>query len=466
MLSACGHGQRQDDVYAQYLQDIPSDEAHNDSVLVLSVLLPEHAIPPGRSDPFPIAERAMNRKLAESGQTLRVELSTFSHNERHDIATRMTAMMMAGNPYDLFHFMLRGHSIWHDSQSGFLACIYTLMDESPNTSREDFFTNVLDAFTVDDGLYAFPLNFGFHYITINSSLPQELVYRFTEKETVCKARLMYLYLELQRMYNADFGHLYVAEPLLYFAPNSLLDRTISNFIDFNSRKANLNNNKFIDFFHNILHIQEFDGFAEIDLVHLTTFPDTQRRIQNAGRYMFMSDGFHSLPLYFLFEKESPYFTQHLPLANSEGELISHLRFGVSPIFSIAAGGQPELAWEFLQHLISPMVVTTRLPPQSSANFNIPIKRAYFQSNFSAVFHHLDDLISEYIKDMNNEAVRSRAIEKAIDRLATLSELPIAAIPLVPIDIIEDDFNQVLRRITTPEDAAQRMDNRITLWLIE
>jgi len=408
----------------------------------------------------------MNQQLLEYGQEVRVEVSTFSFEERLDIVTRMNVMMMAGDSYDLFYFSPVDRSIWRHSQSGFLANIYTLMDESPNTNREDFFTNVLDAFAIDGNLYAFPLSFGFYHIAINSTLPQEFINRFAEKETVSRSELMHMYLDLQHLHGNGYSHLLLADPFVEFSPQSMLPRAVSDFVDFYNKTANLIDNRFADFFTAIRHVQDFQGFRrDGSRIVRFNFPDSYRRIQNAKQYMFISDSIGDHLLYSFFQQQSPLFLHHTPLATDDGRLLLNPDMDLFPVFSIPIGGQQALAWEFLQHLIRPMVVQI-YGFRDRVNFQIPIKRSYFHSNFSVAFKNLTDVISDYFEGMGNAADRETIIQNAKDKLAALSELPMATVPLVPFDLLEDDFNQMLYGLITPEVSAQCMNNRVALWLIE
>jgi len=185
--------------------------------------------------------------------------------------------------------------------------------------------------------------------------------------------------------------------------------------------------------------------------------------------MFSSDYVFMNSIFAYFEPSHPYFLHHIPLVNHYGELYLS-GFKRPYAFSITATGNAALSWDFLRHLIAPMVVTTNYyQPRGWHSLTIPIKRSYFESNFLSTIYRSSRLnwISPYFEGMSEgDEGRGKRIQRALDIHTAFSEMPVATIPLVPISIIEEDLSLFMDGIITAEDATLRMHNRVSLWLIE
>jgi len=463
VLSACGRN-RVDDY-------IPNGDYEDDATLdVLSILIPDSF----RLHYFRTAETTLNQVLYEFNKEFELEIVTFPWNDIDNHMTRMAVTMMAGEMYDIFLLMPQHHNLWHFSQSGFLANIYTLIDDCRHTNREDFFINALDAFTINDGLYAFPLHFKFEYIAISAAMPQEFIDRFYEMDAITPAEMMLMYTDLRSTYPYDFDSFYVARNVKSLFSDLVFERMLSDFVNINERVSSINSNGFIALLDSIRHVHDMQGFSTE--WHGTSwssgfcsFGDIR---QASMRYMFNSDTAFLNPIFAYFEPINHNFFHHIPLLNAHGDLYIANYYAnytsVPYVFSIAATGNEALAWDFLRHLIVPLVVESidRYPMHPHA-LSFPIKRSYLESNFLAAIHHASFWIPQRFVGMGEEDEgREERIRRALDIHTAFSEMPVATIPLVPISIIEEDLSLFMDGIITAEDAALRMHNRVSLWLIE
>jgi len=246
ILSACGRD-RSDNHTPN------GDYAESAAVEVLSILIPG-TISNSFEYPFSvshyhfrIAEETLNQELYELNREFKLDITTFTWQNIDDLLTRMEVMMMAGEMYDIF-FLMPQQNLWRYSQNGFLADIYTLIDNCNHTNRDDFFINALNAFTINDGLYAFPLGFNFEYIAISAEMPQEFIDRFYKMDTITPTELMLMYIDLLNRYPNDFNSFFVARnPYAFFYPDFVLERALSDFVNINELVSNLNSGRFVDF---------------------------------------------------------------------------------------------------------------------------------------------------------------------------------------------------------------------------
>ena len=63
--------------------------------------------------------------------------------------------------------------------------------------------------------------------------------------------------------------------------------------------------------------------------------------------------------------------------------------------------------------------------------------------------------------------RAKRIDAAIERIAHYNEQPMAMLhPMIPHGLIQDNFDMFRQGLLTPQEFAQRLQNTISLWLIE
>jgi len=467
VLSACGRDRTDDYTFN-------GDYAEGTTVEVLSILIPETILNIG--EPFSasqfhfrIAEETLNQELYELNREFELEISTFSWRDIVDLLPRMEVMMMAGEMYDIFYLMPQ-QNLWRYSQSGFLANIYTLIDGCRHTNREDFFINALNAFTINDGLYAFPLGFNFEYIAISVEMPQEFIDRFYGMDAITLAELIHIYIDLQSRYPNDFDSLFVARNShASFHPDFILERVLSDFVNINELVSNLNSGRFVEFLNSLKHVHDVQGFsaARYTWARSSGLCSIGERQLGSMQYMFNSDNVFLNAIFAYFEPNRQSFLYHIPLVNAYGELfLSGLNRPHT--FSIAATGNATLAWDFLRHLIAPMAVTTNYhQPRMWSALTIPIKRSYFESNFLSTIYSSSHWVAQQFVGMGEgDEGREERIQRALDIHTTFSEMPVATMPLVPIEIIEEDLSLFMDGVITAEDAVLRMHNRVSLWLIE
>jgi len=185
----------------------------------------------------------------------------------------------------------------------------------------------------------------------------------------------------------------------------------------------------------------------------------------------------------LFIHEDPNFLNFIPLVTDDGSLVINPSLrpngsgGVSGStwakLAIPANGDGHLAWEFIQYLIPAMLSHTSPGPDEpgflsfgNSSLVTPITRRDFIPHVTSV---LDSIrISPFnIVPLVGMADRS-GHEQAINRLAELNEMPMSILEgfNLPDVVLADAFTPFLQGITSAEETAQEIHNRISLWLIE
>ena len=472
ILTACGNNNGIDESYSNCTTD--------PQVYTLTMSAPAFFAPLLRE-----AERYLNRSMnQESGNSFRLELTTYGN---HITATqaewelhrqRFNMLLMSGEPFDLF--VVDRHPLWHYARGGLLADIYELIDQDPNVSRDDFFTNALGGFEYQGQLLSIPPMFGITFVGINSTLPQDFIDRFSQYEMISYMSLLNIYRDLKLAHPGEFDHLVYAS-LGVLRPYVLLEYAVSDFIDSGASIARLTDAGFIDFLE-VLHFALGSFTNRNDYV--PSFMRSRNFIEIQGhRFVFstVDGGFCTWEA--LFELDSSPFVNYIPITNSSGRIMTYSRVGVQNQFlslAVSNGVNQYLAWEFirslirvssyqeirtnemraaLNYMVAPNTINTSIMTEG---FAVQAQRAFEQVFYRDSINGLG-LIS-FIRHDEPDALQ-RQISNAIVRLEGYVNMPVAHRPYIPAAIwpIYDDF---MDGIITADDAAHRLQNIISLWLIE
>jgi len=472
ILTACGRNNEIDESYSNYIAD--------PQVYTLTMSAPAFFAPLLRE-----AERYLSRIMYhESGSSFRLELTTYGNYitatpaewELH--RQRFNMLLMSGEPFDLF--VVDRHPLWHYARGGLLADIYELIDQDPMVSRDDFFTNVLEGFEYQGRLLSIPPRFGITFVGINSTLPQAFIDRFLEYEAISYMSLLNIYRDLKLAHPGEFDHLVYAS-LGVLRPNVLLEYAISDFIDADASTVHLTDIGFINFLEAFrFTLGSFTNRYDYvpSLIRSRNFIETQGQ-----RFVFstVDGGFCTWEA--LFELDSSPFINYIPITNSSGRIMTYSKVGAhNQILSLAvsSGANQSLAWEFIKSLIRVsscnevrtsemrdalryMVAPNTINPSiMTEGFAEQAQRAFEQIFYRDSLHGLR--LITFIRHDEPGALH-RQISNAIARLEGYATMQVMYRPYIPAAIwpIYDDF---MDGIITADDAAHRLQNIISLWLIE
>jgi hypothetical protein len=208
----------------------------------------------------------------------------------------------------------------------------------------------------------------------------------------------------------------------------------------------------------------------------------------AEQYIFRYESSEYKPANAYLPRNHPYFIHHTPFADEQGRLIISQNIPTEMLgaFCITTAGNTELSWEFLRHLIYAISFPNeeaqdyrKLDPfifsLNKINFGTPIVREYHESHMRNMFERSFNLVCpingywfrNMFVGMDDANIRSEAVERAISQRATLNEMEMSLFnSFVPAQLFVDSLDYLLRGIITPEAAAQRIQNTVSLWLME
>jgi hypothetical protein len=434
------------------------------------------------------AAEAMNLTWALRGEPYNfdINITSYDWDGRQSALERLSTMLMAGQGYDMFTINFNYlPSLWNWAESGLLTDIWELIDSDTSVSREDFYINVLDSFVMNDGLWAFPVTFGFEYIGINSALPQSVIDRFSQYDKISVREAMEIFNYLQSNYD-EFGHLYFSTGGFTSRRAEVMIRELVGFIDFENQTSRLTDERFISFLEILRRTHP----------HLESHPLAEWYFNIASRdvmgeraeqfVFYVNDHGHKTSVALL-PQRSPYYVHHIPLTDDFGRLRMRIPspnpWGIWAALGFPATADSELAWEFTLHLVDAMMnpvgiaqfhpVFTAVPSAwGDAFLTTPILRELAVSvqrrGLVTAINFGGDMMTD-TQHLLDPAAREQAIESVINRMAVYNEMPISPQPFFPYSLrlsLIDDLEQFMRGITTAESAAMQMHNRVQLWLME
>lgn len=362
-----------------------------------------------------------------------INLIHYMQNEWYDHQNLLLSQFAAGLGPDIF---VRNNFLLHPFiENGFLADIYTIIDQSANFTREDFFTNVLKGIEIDEKLYMLPIDFGIDFIGINANVPPSFIDRFTALNHATPADISILYLDLIAQYPewAEFAFIHGLDAAEIFLPE------FNYAIDFNNRTANFTTVQ--NTLENIL--PAFARNERFDTPPFTWIRSLENIALKQDRYVFSRVYERTAGIYGLFEFHEPFFINYIPLANESGQLITRnwsLEFAVSSI------ADPNLAMEFMAQVIT-QNATNPLHPGA----DIPILRHYFE-NLEMGFNRL--LLHMELPSMVNS--QDTATQQAMSRLQEYSNQPFTYLYsdfLIPTDLKILNSNIPIHEIINQMNAS-------------
>jgi hypothetical protein len=164
------------------------------------------------------------------------------------------------------------------------------------------------------------------------------------------------------------------------------------------------------------------------------------------------------------------------LANEQGRLLLDESRGLySPTWAalcVTAAGDSALAWELIQYAIRAYVEPVgRATGQFGMNFGrhnlaSPIQRDLFTAHYRRAFENIASYESD-LMGASNPTEMNRQINNAINRISAYNEMEMALIsPMIPRDLLHNDISPFIQGLITAQEAANRLHNTISLWLIE
>jgi multiple sugar transport system substrate-binding protein len=384
-----------------------------------------------------------------------ISLTNFRGDSQRYI-TQVGMQLMAGTADDIIEWHW-GFSYADFADRGFLTDIYTLMRDDYRFTYDDWFSNAFRAAEYRGGLYVFPLSFSYEIIGVNSTTSDELVESFRQFDMISHRQLLDLYIEFS---NATSHFI---SPVIDAA--NVIIHDFGRIIDFEANTANFNTDEFIRLVsdaRDASNPQRVEAGLVGNWGSLLTASNWANQIELSYNYMFSNFLMNIQYEAFFPHEDYEIFTHFIPLATCDGEIIitSVRQFAIN-----SASENKELAWEFLKFL-----ATDEILAKNEISLGIPINRHMFDA-------HAVTFLTNYVESQRGlpgfvdvSADTSDIVERIIEHVNRYVEKPMHNYNIFRdvriIEMIIESMTAFHQGILTAEMAAEDLQNRVSLYLME
>jgi len=382
---------------------------------------------------FRDSARSFSEHMALQGRIVEVNIVTYMHEETDMYMENLLGQLDIGIGPDIIS--RDSLFLYRLIENGFLLDIREIISQYGVT--DDFMMNVLEHSQVNGRTYVFPTDVNLQFVGINENLPQRFINRFESLEVITMIDLIDIYLELVEDFPEyeEFAFMFggnMSQPIL----NEVAAR-----VDFAGRTADLSDLE--EYINNVMRV------FEINMARSSNWGEEtdETMAERAEQYVFMSA--HQVESA-LFEFQNPFFVHFSPMADNDGNLIPNWS---QAELSITTNANVELAWAFVEHLITQMFTG------QNWSVRMPIARRYLQQSVEQAVNN-----SLQWRDERNRPLAGSPesmVDITLRRLETYSYFPIK-IPLTNYLIPWNALGDGIGRIFMPEHEE---DTNISEWLL-
>ena len=399
------------------------------------------------------------RMIHPEAQVDIVRITPDEGNERD----RLRTQLMAGTAPTVMQAALMGFP--NLPSFGFFSDWLPLMDQHPHFVEDEWNVNLINAFRQDGRLLAFPASATVTFVVANSNVP-DLVEEFSKLDSVTMSELMDMH---DRFYEASGGMYFVNDHSL----NMLFPLNLHSFFDYDSRTAAFDSPDFIAF---LLHMRDILPSVVDEYNWWNREQVFLREQTDMFRLLW---GFNELHHFDVFDIETV-FVHPIPITNDMGEVILAHYAGSSWYKWLLNAGASQVEKAMAMELI---LIMARVFDNDTAGSPF-----YFQHNPQNWFWAYTDLPARRDalargEEGNIQVWRNNlswhwdhpleildgAVERLIQRKQSIldgSFTLAATMPSAVSNLINEAMNDFLNGAATAEETATRLQNSVTLALLE
>ena len=367
-------------------------------------------------------------------------------------------------------FIVLGLPLLSYASMGMIADIWDLIDNDPRFCRSYLYENVLEAFEINGKLVAMPMLFTVPLVGVNVLLPESIVERFSKYSYITIAQLSDIYNDLMSEFH-EFRHLYMLDTT---TTESTVLLELANYIDFTNMELNFDRASFARFLEN-----STSAFGAISTLSLA-MPNEARQDYMTHVVAFSMKQFSLNKALALLETNPSFFVNHIPIANDDGRLIIRSTWSGqfehdASTFAISAGGNQELAWEFLKELMKFFAFDMWGDLFGMRTLSTSTYRPIFEYRSQTILRDIlnrdmdrtftwPTVATNLIVLSDEEAYYAAA--EASQKLAEINERAMTIPPFIPSRLFMEDVEMFMHGLITADEAAQRIYNRLTIWILE
>ena len=399
---------------------------------------------------------------------------------RENARTQLLAELGSGEADYLLYSPIEELNIYGLSQSGVFTDLRPYFENDPDIDPDDFYTQVLDAVSVDGKLTVMPMSFDFNGVMLNRPLLEGMQVDLDSIRSVDYKQLLDWYDQAKSTdpdVQATFGALTQDYFFTYEAPA---------YVDLENKAASFNSPEFIEFLARTGALEESDKDAMDKYYRLsgvvpytvqwamenweagTEFSEEQRQFLPDHMLAFYDNAHPGVAaLSGIMAEEIGYFGGMLdmlagpyPIVSTKGQLGVY----TTEDFAIPASMKsPDLAWEFISYCIQER--EDMVLGQGLYTGRLPINKKTFahQMEFCRTSRMVYSSASFFLKDF-----QQKNLDPALcaQKLEEFMALPLTNSKVYVIDMSEYLTEFYDNKLTTPEQCAEKIQGRMDIWLHE
>ncbi len=369
------------------------------------------------------------------------------------------------------------------SKSGLLLDLQTYLDSDPEIDQEEYFSQILSAYSVDGELPTIPMSVMYNAVYLNRPLLEKNGIDLSGTVTVTPQDLLDWYETVET--SVDDLNLFFTAP----GKDTLFSTERLAYMDLKQKTARFDSPEFMEFLNRTAATgnsdPELSGDLEIGLMESGLYNE-QIRFQETGkleeRYFGLpgSYGYETYggvaqksrpalatwepvlsPTLLFLEQPMEYAAGPYPLLSSDGKLglISREDFAIP-----SSCRNPDLAWEFIKYCISPReeerMDFSHLGNPCDYTSDLPLSKTNFYNGLKDLVEngYVGLIVNYPFEDFDRDSVMSKVNE--------IFSLPLVNLNSYGVDVQEylDEF--YINELTTAEQCAEKIQGRAEIWLNE
>lgn len=397
---------------------------------------------------------------------------------REQARSRILAELGSGEADYLLYSPIEELNIYGLSQSGMLLDLRPYFENDPSINPDDYYTQVLDAMSVDGKYTVMPFSFGFEGMMLNRPLMEEMKVDLDSIQAIDYKMLLDWYEQAKAIdpsAQASFGALTQEFLYTYEAPA---------YVDLENKTASFNSPEFIEFLTRTGALEEPDKealghyqFLGEDIITVEWFMEKKMSGEELDRE-FINEYWQQF-----YDNAHQAVAAPTGIAAQELGLVSGLMKNLAgPYPAVSTKGQlgvyttedfaipatmknPDLAWKFISYCISEREDMQLKAGRAYYTARLPINKKNFakQMEFCRTSSMMYQTASYYLEDFHQKNLDA---DLAVKKLDEFLSMPLVNGKTHVIDMSEYLTEFYDSKLTTPEQCAEKIQGRMDIWLHE
>lgn len=389
-----------------------------------------------------------------------IEVKINSINEKDKYMLKVSTSLMSNTADDIIDCLFLDY--YKMANSGKIVDFNEIINNDKSFNRNDYYTNILDAFSYNGGIYLFPSQFNYCLVGVNQTISSEFTYEYEKHDSIDNLEMINLYNSLN-----DKGDYYIEQNFSVY--NTIFNQLLK-YVNFENKTCNFNSDEFIELIRYAKGICPKDNKNFIGH-KMWDFFSQELEASMSDNYTFQE--ISSVNYQYFLPYEHKYFNNHIPVKNGSGKI------EVSPtsgFFISKSSSNKELAWEFIKFLSSYSDVTANSLSSMILNKKACAIKTENMLNFrikqlEQINMYLNDDIRRDIYNSQNShnasTEKPECIQKAIETINSINEQPMSFTNWFGLlDIIQEEVEPFMNDISTAEQVANGLQNKVFLYLNE